>query len=624
LVAGTALAGVNGAQADDIQALNSNFNTANGIAINAQGIFIAGVALGGAASTYEIGNTSGTTIFTAGAGAANAISSDGQVAVGHFLTAGEQHAFIWVVQPGSFHDLGTLGGATSVANAVNSDGTVIVGQSDILLGPVAHAFRWTQAGSMVDIGNFNGIDLLTASAATGVSADGTVVVGWSALTPGPSTSVPHVAFRWELGGPGAPSNGGGTMTALGSLGGFDSEANGVSADGNVVVGWSTTSVGTDKHAFRWVHDGGPYGGGTMRDIGSLGAGDSIAYAVNANGSVVVGQSANQAFRWTTIDGMKSIQALLTAANVNMSGWTLTDAKGVSVDGGIIVGNGTHGGANAVWLARIALPDAGGSAPPAGGGNSNPPPTGFITMGTVAQSFAGQAALGQTGNAVIGGDLATFNQYATDAYASQRQRSTPYAVFAYGTYNSDPVAAGTLGITANLPDAMIVGGGINGDYVRTNNMVFGGNATMAGGSGGVFLARIPDAGLQWFVGVDGTALTGDVTRGYLNGSSPVSSHGNTDAVGYGATARIGWTFEDVIVRTQITPFAAYTYTNQHVNGYTETVVRSRRRWMASTRANRLRGSALTRATHLHPANGYGARPRGATAWTAAVGRTSAAR
>ena len=116
--------------------------------------------------------------------------------------------------------------------------------------------------------------------------------------------------------------------------------------------------------------------------------------------------------------------------------------------------------------------------------------------------------------------------------------------------------------------MIVGGALSANYVRTN-MVYDGNATMWGGSGGVFFARVPDAGLQWFVGVDGTSLTGDVTRGYLNGSGQASSHGNTDAVGYGATARVGWTFDNVIAHTQITPFASYTYTTLHVNGYTET-------------------------------------------------------
>jgi uncharacterized protein YhjY with autotransporter beta-barrel domain len=285
----------------------------------------------------------------------------------------------------------------------------------------------------------------------------------------------------------------------------------------------------------------------------------VAFAVNHDGSVVVGNSGDQAFRWTAKDNMQSIQGLLTAAGVNMSGWGLTSATGVSADGTVIVGNGTNSNLQEGWLARLALPQNGG-----GGGL----PSGLITMGVLGESFAGQAVIGQLGNSVIGGDLATFNQYATNAYDTHRQRNTPYNVFGYATYNSDPVGAGTVGLTRDLTDSMIVGAAVSADYA-TNKLVFDGKTTMQGGSGGVFVARVPDAGLQWFLGVDGTALSGDVTRGYLNGSGPASSHGNTDVSGYGATARVGWTFKDVIAKTQITPFASYTYTSAHVDGYTET-------------------------------------------------------
>lgn len=33
-------------------------------------------------------------------------------------------------------------------------------------------------------------------------------------------------------------------------------------------------------------------------------------------------------------------------------------------------------------------------------------------------------------------------------------------------------------------------------------------------------------------------------------------------------RIGWTFENVWRFTQVTPFASYTYSSMHFNGYTE--------------------------------------------------------
>jgi len=101
------------------------------------------------------------------------------------------------------------------------------------------------------------------------------------------------------------------------------------------------------------------------------------------------------------------------------------------------------------------------------------------------------------------------------------------------------------------------------------MVFDGSAKMSGGSAGVFIARVPDDGLQWLVGLTGIVLKGDVTRGYLNGNSLTSSSGNTTANGFGATARVGWSFDNVLAAVQVTPFGSYTYSRTHLNGYTET-------------------------------------------------------
>jgi len=84
--------------------------------------------------------------------------------------------------------------------------------------------------------SFQGLGYLPGeifSSSTGVSADGSVVVGLGI----------EVAFRWtDLGG----------MIGLGDLpgGGFESRANGVSPDGSVVVGFSVSANGGE--AFRWT------------------------------------------------------------------------------------------------------------------------------------------------------------------------------------------------------------------------------------------------------------------------------------------------------------------------------------------------------------------------------------
>jgi probable HAF family extracellular repeat protein len=63
------------------------------------------------------------------------------------------HAFLWTSAAG-MRDLGTLGGATSVARAVTPSGAVI-GEADTAEG-FPHAFVWTASGGMTDLGTLGG------------------------------------------------------------------------------------------------------------------------------------------------------------------------------------------------------------------------------------------------------------------------------------------------------------------------------------------------------------------------------------------------------------------------------------------------------------------------------------
>jgi probable HAF family extracellular repeat protein len=141
-----------------------------------------------------------------------AVNANGQV-VG---TSG--HAFSWT-QAGGMVDLGTLGGA-STAIDVNANGQV-VGYSD---KGEPHAFSWTQAGGMVDLGILN-----ARSTASAVNDRGQVVgfgnldgsatmhaMVWQfASTPvanaGPSQTV-HVGLPVILDGSGSSDPGGFTLT----------------------------------------------------------------------------------------------------------------------------------------------------------------------------------------------------------------------------------------------------------------------------------------------------------------------------------------------------------------------------------------------------------------------------
>ena len=84
------------------------------------------------------------------------------------------------------------------------------------------------------------------------------------------------------------------MQDLGTLGGGESWANGVSADGSVVVGWSYNAAFYGR-AFRWTALGG------MQGLGTLPGGNwSAAHDVSADGSVVVGWAENAAGQWRAV------------------------------------------------------------------------------------------------------------------------------------------------------------------------------------------------------------------------------------------------------------------------------------------------------------------------------------
>ena len=207
---------------------------------------------------------------------------------------------------------------------VSGDGSVVVGTGGIQPyegGNLYYAFRWTASSGTVGLGGGN------FSSASGVSGDGSVVVGTSGYsTSGYVGPIGSQAFRWTAGS---------GMVVLGYLpGGTYSAPNGISADGSVIVGSSSSAFGSQ--AFRWTAGSGMVGLGYLP-----GTTNSGAAAVSGDGSVVVGTSytasGNQAFRWTAGSGMQSLRDVLVTNGLNFDPAESLIASGISADGNTIVG-----------------------------------------------------------------------------------------------------------------------------------------------------------------------------------------------------------------------------------------------------------------------------------------------
>ncbi|MCE3255243.1 MAG: outer rane autotransporter barrel protein [Rickettsiaceae bacterium] len=182
---------------------------------------------------------------------AQAVSSDGSIIVGksHYdSNSTDVHAFKYTVTgdtTGNMVDLGTLGGNQSAAFGVSGDGTKIVGASNISSGgSIYHAFLHEGTG-MRDLGLIDN-NLTGNSIAYAISGDGRVIVGESV-----ANSDGHMhAFKMVLNNsnPNMPNQSPEEMIDIGTLGGDNSRAFGVSQDGSIIVGEADDINGT-PHAF---------------------------------------------------------------------------------------------------------------------------------------------------------------------------------------------------------------------------------------------------------------------------------------------------------------------------------------------------------------------------------------
>jgi len=304
-------------------------------------------------------------------------------------------AFLW--ETGTITDLGTLGGASTLALGLNQLGQVVGWSANLDGLPQAFLSQVGEKVNIVALGVGGAAEQLPSSVATAINSLGQVVGAWATPRRG-------AAFLWEAGretdlggiqggptyptaindlgqivGSSGPAGGdihaflweAGSIRDLGTLGGTSSEAVAVNNLGQV-VGTGTTAAG-ELHAFLWEAN-------TMTDLGTLGGGFSQAVAVNHLGQVVgssrTGGGQLHAFLWqagTMMDlgtlGGGSSRALAVNDLGQVVGGSTTDRGDVHAylwQTGSMTDLGTLGGPSSEALAVNDLGLVAGWATTAGG------------------------------------------------------------------------------------------------------------------------------------------------------------------------------------------------------------------------------------------------------------------
>jgi probable HAF family extracellular repeat protein len=304
---------------------------------------------------------------------ATAINARGEVAglsengqIDPLTASPENVAALW---KNGIINLGTLGGNQSVANAINDRGQVVGAALNAISDPFAgiplcstcgtfaqyfnfvpaatemHAFRWTEADGMQDLGALGGPD----STASFVNRRGQIAGAFfTSFTANPATGVPPLdPFFWEDG----------KMVDIGTLGGTFGAPNWMNNRGQV-VGYSNVAGDQNSHPFLWDKENG------LKDLGLLPGGMfGGANAINEDGEIVGGSDATGFFH-AVLWKHGAIIDLGTLAGDTCSSAIWINSKGQTVGfGSADCNNEDHAGLSEkggqlVDLQTLALPGSG--------------------------------------------------------------------------------------------------------------------------------------------------------------------------------------------------------------------------------------------------------------------------
>src|SRR3954453_13216477 len=262
-----------------------------------------------------------------------AVSASGAVVVGGLNESGG--AFYWMPTTGVVF----AGGGT--ADGVSRDGHTIVGSATDSRG-IKQSAIWQRGTEWRLLGSFSASAApcdTSLGRAAHTSANGQVVVGFAYN----GCAIAH-AFRW--------TEATGMVDVGSSVQGRSSFARGVSADGNVLVGYQESAVGFQQGA-RWA-------GGRQELITGPEGPAGTAMASNADGSIVVGRVCipasgpvgdQSAWMWKVQGGTTCLPAPKRLLSPGPA--IIVEAAATSDDGQVIAGSQSVGGSadsNAViWI-----------------------------------------------------------------------------------------------------------------------------------------------------------------------------------------------------------------------------------------------------------------------------------
>jgi len=392
------------------------------------------------------------------------------------------------------------------AGAANQDGSVIVGYAASAGRPRGEAFRWTQAGGMVGLGLLDA-GTLGFSQAAGVSSDGSVVAGTSF-----NASEVGQAFRWTQSG---------GMVGLGALvAGRGSFANGISGDGNTVVGSADVQVG---------------GGSQVESTGMV---------------------------WTQATGMKAVADFLTAKGLTIAAGTkFHSVQSTNADGTVLAGEALINGTEQPYIARTSAA-TGGAGGPAGG-------TGVIGvdsfLDTVQQTAGFQSGVSSILNmAVEGAHHRTLDAYGLpggtcgwltgDLGGSAGPRRRQYL--------------GEMGLCHDFAPGLRLGFGAGyGHMDRT--LPLGGRAS-ADGYHFVAEADMTPTGTPFTLSLLGYYANWDLSldRAYANGAATDHSTATPGASAWAIRARVDWRDAVKLGSLGLSPYLSWNHSHTSIDAYTE--------------------------------------------------------